>query len=52
MPVIQRQLITLTLEGLSYAETSEVTGMSANNVGVKLHRAKADLRRIMENSND
>lgn len=52
LPVIQRQLVTLTLEGLSYAEISEVTGLTANNVGVKLHRAKTDLRKLMEKSNE
>lgn len=51
LPLIQRQLVTLTLDGLSYAEISEVTGLNSSNVGVKLHRAKTALRKLMEKTN-
>jgi RNA polymerase sigma factor (sigma-70 family) len=52
LPVVQRQLVTLTLEGLSYAEISEITGLSVNNVGVRLNRAKKQLRTLMETNDD
>lgn len=37
---IERTLIMLHLDGLSHQEVAEVTGLSANNVGVRLHRLK------------
>ena len=37
---IERTLIMLHLDGLSHQEVAEVTGLSANNVGVRLHRIK------------
>lgn len=43
-----RQLITLALEGLSYKEISHILGISVNNVGVKLNRAKAKLNQLLE----
>lgn len=48
LPIIQRQLITLFLEGFSYREMAEVTGLKANHIGVKLNRAKTSLKNIME----
>jgi RNA polymerase sigma-70 factor (ECF subfamily) len=44
LPIIQRQLVTLSLEKLTYAGISEVMGLSESNVGVKLHGAKAKLK--------
>jgi RNA polymerase sigma factor (sigma-70 family) len=52
LPVIQRQLITLSLDGLSYAEISEITGLDENNVGVNLHRAKTKLKNLIGKSHD
>jgi len=49
LPVLQRQLLTLSLEGLSYKELSEVTGLTESNVGVRLNRAKQALKDVMEN---
>ncbi|WP_371195095.1 RNA polymerase sigma factor [Glaciecola sp. SC05] len=42
-----RQVISLSLEGLSYHEIAEVSGLSANNVGVMIKRIKSDLNRQM-----
>jgi RNA polymerase sigma-70 factor (ECF subfamily) len=36
-----RQIVLLTLEDLTAAEIADVTGLSANVVAVRLHRAKA-----------
>lgn len=38
-----RALVLLYLDGLSYAEMAEVTGISETNVGVRLHRIKHEL---------
>jgi len=51
LPVLHRQILTLALEGLSYQEISQVTGLSDNNVGVRLNRAKKALREILEPQN-
>ena len=48
LPVLQRQLLALSLEGLSYQELSEVTGLSESNVGVRLNRAKKALQEQLE----
>lgn len=45
---MDRSLMLLTLEGLSYDEIAEVTGLSSNNIGVRLHRAKAKLKKMMQ----
>ena len=44
MPPGARAVLTLALEGLSHAEIGEVLGLTANNVGVRLSRARAELR--------
>lgn len=44
-----RQVITLSLEGLSYQEIAEVTGLSTSNVGAIINRTKKDLQRQMQN---
>lgn len=40
LPEQDRLIITLLLEGLSYREISEITGLTVNYVGVKLSRIK------------
>jgi RNA polymerase sigma-70 factor (ECF subfamily) len=40
---VERALIALFLEDLSYEQIAEVLGVSANHVGVMLHRAKKKL---------
>jgi RNA polymerase sigma-70 factor (ECF subfamily) len=44
LPVTHRQIIVLMLEGLSHAEIAEVSGITENNVGVRLSRARKALK--------
>lgn len=44
LPVGYAQVVTLTLEGLSYAEVADVLGISETNVGARLTRARQMLR--------
>ncbi len=44
---VEKGLITLYLEDLSYEEIAEVMGMNANQVGVMLHRTKKKLSELM-----
>jgi len=44
---IEKALVTLFLEDLTYEQIAEATGISANNVGVMLHRAKKKLSSLM-----
>jgi RNA polymerase sigma-70 factor (ECF subfamily) len=43
LPIGMRQVVVLTLEGLSNAEVADVVGISENNVAVRLTRARAAL---------
>lgn len=43
LPVLNRQVVTLSLEGLSYEEISDVCGVTKNHVGVLLKRTKEKL---------
>lgn len=45
---LEKALVTLFLEDFTYGEMAEVTGVSANNVGVILHRAKKKLSGLMK----
>jgi RNA polymerase sigma-70 factor (ECF subfamily) len=49
---LDRSLILLSLDGLSYREMAEVLGLSESNVGVKLNRIKAQLTRTLKGYND
>jgi len=44
---LEKALVTLFLEDLTYEQIAEATGISANNVGVMLHRAKKKLSALM-----
>jgi RNA polymerase sigma factor (sigma-70 family) len=44
LPVTHRQIIVLMLEGVSHAEMAEVLGITGNNVGVRLSRARKALK--------
>jgi RNA polymerase sigma-70 factor, ECF subfamily len=44
---IEKALVTLFLEDFTYEQIAEATGISANNVGVMLHRAKKKLSGLM-----
>lgn len=43
LPLSLRQPVTLVLEGFSHAEIADALGISANNVAVRLNRAKRAL---------
>lgn len=45
LPLPQRQVMTLALEGLPHREIGEVLGVTENHVAVRLTRARAALRR-------
>lgn len=43
LPPVDRSLILLSLDRLSYGEIAEITGLSESNIGVRLHRIKQHL---------
>jgi RNA polymerase sigma factor (sigma-70 family) len=47
LPLIQRQVVVLALEDMDYAGIAAVLGISETNVGVRLNRARASLRKLM-----
>jgi RNA polymerase sigma-70 factor (ECF subfamily) len=47
LPISLRQVVVLTLEGLSNAEVADVIGITENNVAVRLTRARAALSRAL-----
>jgi RNA polymerase sigma-70 factor (ECF subfamily) len=47
-----RQVITLTLEGFSYAEIADVLGSAKSNVGVRLNRARTDAEKTVGGSDE
>jgi len=49
LPPVDRSLILLSLERLSYAEIAEITGFSESNIGVRLHRIKQQLTTASQN---
>jgi RNA polymerase sigma-70 factor (ECF subfamily) len=48
LPPSERSLVVLSLDGLSYREIGEVTGMTENHVGVALTRVRAKLANILK----
>ena len=48
LPVPQRQVMTLLLEGLSPRDVADVLGTTENNVAVRSNRARATLRILLE----
>lgn len=44
LPPVDRALVLLALEGRSHREIAEVTGLTTDNVGVRLSRCRARLR--------
>jgi RNA polymerase sigma factor (sigma-70 family) len=48
LPVQQRQVLTLALEGMSRAEIAACLGITADNAAVRLSRARSALRERME----
>jgi RNA polymerase sigma-70 factor, ECF subfamily len=47
LPDQDRLIMTLLLEGMSYKEIAEITGLTVNHVGVKISRAKAVLEEML-----
>jgi len=47
LPIIYRQVIILSLEGLEYKEIAQVLGITENNVGVRANRGRQLLRDLM-----
>ena len=47
LPDQERLIVTLLLEGLSYKEIADVTGITVNYVGVKISRIKNTLEQLM-----
>ena len=43
-----RIIISLQLEGLKYSEIADITGLSANHVGVKINRIKPVILKLMK----
>lgn len=43
-----KALITLYLEDLSYREIAAITGITENNVGVKLNRVKSKIQQLLK----
>jgi RNA polymerase sigma factor (sigma-70 family) len=47
LPIAMRQVVVLTLEGLTNAEVADIVGTTENNVAVRLTRARAALSRAL-----
>lgn len=52
LPTTDRTLVVLALDGLSYREIGDVTGMSENHVGVALNRARKKLSDLLKEVSD
>ena len=50
LPLPYAQVVTLTLEEMTYAEIGEVLGISETNVGARLTRAREMLRTLLRGS--
>lgn len=44
LPETDRAIISLHLEGYNHQEIAEITGITANHTGVKIHRIKNELK--------
>jgi RNA polymerase sigma factor (sigma-70 family) len=52
LPLAYAQVITLTLEGMSYSEVAEVLGISEANVGARLTRSREMLRKLLRGTEE
>ena len=50
LPETQRQVITLSLEGMGAGEIAEVLGVTPNSVAIRLTRARQALRALLESA--
>lgn len=48
LPPVFREVLTLTLEGMTYSEISEILGLTETNIGVRLARGKQLLRQMLK----
>lgn len=48
LPLPYRQVMMLVLEELTYPQIAEALGITASNVGVRVNRAKAQLKAILD----
>lgn len=48
LPMFDRALMLLALDGLAYREIAEITGLTENHVGVSLTRARHRLTELMK----
>lgn len=48
LPLIHREVVVLVLEDLEYREIAQIVGISETNVGVRLSRARQQLRKRLE----
>lgn len=48
LPLPYRQVMTLLLEELTYAEIAEALDISLSNVGVRVNRAKAQMKAMLD----
>jgi RNA polymerase sigma factor (sigma-70 family) len=47
LPIGLRQVVVLTLEGLSHQDIADIVGISVNNVAVRMTRARGELSRLL-----
>ena len=52
LPMFDRALMLLALDGLAYREIAEITGLTENHVGVSLTRARQRLAELMKGVTD
>lgn len=52
LPLAYAQVVTLTLEGMSYSEVAEVLGISEANVGARLTRSREMLRNLLRSDDE
>lgn len=50
LPIAQRQVLVLALEDLDAPAIAEALGITENAVATRLHRAKARLKQLLENT--
>lgn len=50
--LVDRSIVLLWLEGISYEEIGEIVGISAGNVSVKLVRIREQLKRMNDNGKE
>jgi RNA polymerase sigma factor (sigma-70 family) len=48
LPLIEKSIISLVLEGVDHGGIAEICGISEGNVRVKFHRIKKKLKQMME----